>query len=463
MKRRIRLGIGLALLVVATQPQTALAEETALVMDYENFQEITIVEDENCTFKITGFEMREDGSYAWNAQIENKTDKELMFSMSKVSINGYMCDPYWAYSLAAGVQEDSSVEWYSGDLTRNAISHVEEVKFGLKIYDNADWMAEPLVDDYYTVSCQCGEADLSAAETVEGQTLLDNENGVFIVKEMYADEEMGYSWDIYTENKSEEDLIFSLEDVAVNDFESDPYCYYEITAGSKLNATINWYPESFKEIGIEEVYSVDGRVVVHAEDYWETGNTADEPFAVYPLGEDAVQPQERTAVEGERVVIDNEYCTVIVEDMYTDDYSSILKLYLENKTDSSMMYAVDEVLVNGVACDPYWADTIPAGKKGYSTMYWFEEELTSNGIEELETVEGTIRIYDDDNSEIDDYVDEKVVFFDSGAGVDSETEAETNEGVETEVIQDTEAETDAEVNPMIEEAENKRKERLNQM
>ena len=61
-----------------------------------------IVDREDLYFAIK--EVRADAAlgYTWKLYVENRTDKNLMFTFEKVSVNGVMCDPFWAEVITAG-------------------------------------------------------------------------------------------------------------------------------------------------------------------------------------------------------------------------------------------------------------------------------------------------------------------------------------------------------------------------
>lgn len=129
----------------ATQPTQPIQTESA-------FQEIKLVDNEHCTFTVRGAE--EDGlfGYGLNVFLENKTDKELMFSLDGVSVNGYMCDPFWAVTVAAGKKANEQITFLESDLEANGIEAVSDITFTLSVYDNNDWLAEHLVEETFTVN-----------------------------------------------------------------------------------------------------------------------------------------------------------------------------------------------------------------------------------------------------------------------------------------------------------------------
>lgn len=116
------------------------------------FAEITLVDNETCTVIIKGIDEENLFGYALNVFLENKTDKELMFSLDEVSVNGFMCDPFWASTVSAGKKANEQITFMESDFEANGIETVEEITFKLKVYDSGDWLSGNLVEESFTVT-----------------------------------------------------------------------------------------------------------------------------------------------------------------------------------------------------------------------------------------------------------------------------------------------------------------------
>ena len=131
----------------SAQGSQATEESTA-----PEFQEKVFVDDENCTFKITEIEPGNLLGYTMKVYLENKTDVNLMFSWDDVSVNGFMCDPFWANSVQAGKKAVSEI-WFSKDKFEElGIEDVEDIEFTLSVYDEDDWEAPRFVEETFTLN-----------------------------------------------------------------------------------------------------------------------------------------------------------------------------------------------------------------------------------------------------------------------------------------------------------------------
>lgn len=398
-------GVTMSIVADASQENTFhLADE---------FEEIVIVDDENCCFKITGVDEDNIWGYTWNVYAENKTDKTLMFSFDDVAVNGYMCDPFWATEVSAGMKSNSEISWFTNEFEENGITGVENVVFTLRVFDSDDWLADPYLENVYTVTAMSAagtvtdvsesserENDGTVVADSEANVIVDNGNCFFSITNMREDELWGYTWDVYLENRTDKNMMFSLDDVCVNGFVCDPFWGTEIVAGMKSNESISWLGDDFTKNGITDVQEIEFVLRVSDSDDWLADPILNEMYEVYPQGEEAVEVYERKAVDGEQVILDNEYCTMIITGFDEDDiWGYGMNVYLENKTDKKVMFSLDDVVVNGCMCDPYWGTAIPAEKRSNTTVTWFSDTFEENEITQVEEIKGVIRVYDEDTYE----------------------------------------------------------------
>ena len=140
---------------VTTQPSTKPTETTtpaATAPSEEVFEEITLVENEDCIVRIIGLDENGLLGYGIKVYLENNTDDTLMFSVSDVSVNGFMIDPFWAATVSAEKKANETITFLTTDFESNGIETVEEITFTLRIYDNEDWNKEDVVKETFTVN-----------------------------------------------------------------------------------------------------------------------------------------------------------------------------------------------------------------------------------------------------------------------------------------------------------------------
>ena len=273
-----------------TVPATQEKEEPTQKVEEEapapeiTFTEQVLVDDENCTVKITGIEDDSIWGYTLKVYLENKTDLELMFSVDGVSVNGYMCDPFWGSSVTAGMKSNEEISFSAEAFERNGITTPTDIQFKLRVSDYNDWMAEPLVDQEFAVYPMGEEAVqvYERADQPEDIVLFDNEWCKMVVTGFEQDDIWGYSMNVYLENKTDKEMMFSADGVAVNGFMCDPFWGESVMPGKRSNTSITWSKTTFEEKGITEVEEIVLPIRVTDYSDWAEEPFVEESFTVNP-------------------------------------------------------------------------------------------------------------------------------------------------------------------------------------
>lgn len=255
----------------------------------------------------------------------------------------------------------------------------------------------------FTETVPTEAAAISFSETV----LVDNETCTFSVTAIESDNLWGYTMKAFLENKTDLDLMFALDQVSVNGFMCDPFWASTVTAGMKSNEEISFSVSDFQKNGIAQVTDISFTLKVYDSNNWEAAHLVDEPFVLYPMGEEAVLPYSRTPVEGEMVLFDNEDCTMIITGFDPDNsWGYTVNVYLENKSGKVLMFSIHDAAVNGFMCDPFWAEAVAPGKRSNTAITWMASDFESNGITTVESLTLPVRVYDNNDWMAPDLVDE---------------------------------------------------------
>lgn len=405
------------------EPAADEQETGKILVDEENFQEVTLFENEACVLRLTGIEPDFEWGYAWDILYENKLDEEVMFSFSYGSVNGYMTGvSREGYdNVPGGGKLEDRLVFEQISMDENQIDEIAEAEVNLFVASYEAYNV--LVNDKIAVSYAGREAEKKDEASIrEGETVLaQSDDYLMKIKETFSDEENGYGWRIYLENDSDKDIQFLLENVTVNGFVCDPCWGSAVCAGKRSNEEIGWYPYSLEKNGITQITEIEGmlRIVSGFEDA-DSYRQEMVPIHLYPLGEDAVQPFVRTPVEGEYTVADNDYCTAIVTGQKEEEYGFTIEVYIENKTDQTLEFVLDSTTVNGTALEGGWGvliTDIPAGKRCNAEAYWSKSDLETGkiaNVSEIKDMDAMLNVYDYDNWE--NIFQEKITLLGGDAG-----------------------------------------------
>lgn len=272
--------------------------------------------------------------------------------------------------------------------------------------DSSDETAKPSTTQSGVVQPDATTAAVDLND-FEPTVLVDNAQMLFRVSDIVNDPVWGYTLKVQIENRSNQDLMFSLNNVSVNGFMCDPYFAATVTAGMKANKEISFSTDSFEEIGITEVTELEFTLQVFDSNDWSVDAILDEDFRIFPLGEAAVKEYTRESQPSDIVLFDNESCTMIVTGFDPDSmWGYSVQVYLVNKTDSDLMFSVGDAAVNGFMCNPYFAKTVAAGKQCITSISWSDTAFKENGITQVQSLQLPIRVYDAEDWSGSDLVNE---------------------------------------------------------
>ena len=261
----------------------AFGEPVYIDPDSYSLKDETVIDNEKCTFIIE--EVEDNGTdVIFKVFCENKTDKNVMFSIDDVTVNGYMNDPFWGTSVTAGKKAKESISFSKGALSEYGLLPIDELSFVLRVSDEDNWMADSLVDSRFTVYPN-GKKDTVPPERLTTPTekvIADTDDFSFIMLGEKTDI-FGHAYTAYLENKTDRNLTFSWENVSVNGFMNDPYWGCTVPAHSRAYTGISFY--NLEEIGIKDpsqIEEVEFKLIVSDADDWAANNLMEQVFTYNP-------------------------------------------------------------------------------------------------------------------------------------------------------------------------------------
>lgn len=268
---------------------------------------------------------------------------------------------------------------------------------------NSDQNAGSAVDESASAETDKSDNQLEFEEI----SVADNDECAVKITGIEPDSIWGYTLNVNLDNKSQnKTYMFSVDSAAINGVQSDPLFATEVAAGKKSNNEISFSDESLKENGIEEFTDIELSFRVYDSEDWEAKDVANETVHVYPLGEDKAQIFKRRSEDSDVVICDNKKVAATVIGYRNDEiWGYTTDLFLENKTNKTVMFSVEDASVNGYMADPVWAVSVSPGKCAFSSMSWANETLEENRITDIEEIEFVFNAYDEKSMK--DYFKEK--------------------------------------------------------
>lgn len=212
------------------------------------------------------------------------------------------------------------------------------------------------------------------------------------------------------ENKSNDiTYMFSIRGAAVNGLETDPFWAEEVAPGKKSISAISFSNSDLKKNNID-FSDIELAFVVYDSNDWMADKVIKDTIHVYPFGEENAKTFVRAPQNADEIILDGNGVTATVIGYDKDDiWGYTIELYLQNSTDTEVMFGVDEASVNGYMADPFWAASVLPGKSKFSSMSWSNSELREIGVTDVEEIEFLFRARDNDDWFSGSIAEERVI------------------------------------------------------
>ena len=140
----------LVLMPCTIYPTGLSAETVRFPVREEVPGQVVVADDAHTRFVIEWADAEDTSVYTVHVYMENKTDRNLMYTWDMVSVNDMMVDPFWAMAVSAGKQAYTDIIFYRNDLEEQDIDVVQNIEFNLMVSDSDDWEADYLLDQVFT-------------------------------------------------------------------------------------------------------------------------------------------------------------------------------------------------------------------------------------------------------------------------------------------------------------------------
>lgn len=250
-----------------------------------SFTEIVAVDNDECTIKITDIDPDNLWGYTLKVQLENKSvEKTYMYSVESASINGVQCDPFFATEVAAGKKSNNEISFTDSDLEDNGIGDYTDIELTFRVYDSDDWMADEIARETVHVY-PYGEdkATIFVRETQANDNVIIDNDYVTVIVTGYEDDAIwGYTVNLFLLNKTDKDIMFSVDEASVNGYMADPFYATEVAAGKCAFSSMSWSDTTLEDNNITTVEEIEFKFRAYDSDNWFGDDFANETITLKP-------------------------------------------------------------------------------------------------------------------------------------------------------------------------------------
>lgn len=255
MKKRM-----LSLFALTILLSLSACSSTSPPSDQLTFSELTVVDNDACTVKITGIDPENQWGYTLNVYLENKSeDTTYMFSVDGAAVNGVQSDPLFASEVSAGKKSNEEIHFSSKLLRENGITEFTDIELIFRVYDSDDWLADDIVKQavhVYPYGKEKATVFVREAQPSDN-VLVDNRYVTAIVLGYEKEAILGYTVKLFLVNKTDTEVMFTADNAAINGYMADPLFASSVLAGKCAFSSMSWSDTVLEKNGITDVQKIE--------------------------------------------------------------------------------------------------------------------------------------------------------------------------------------------------------------
>lgn len=216
---------------------------------------------------------------------------------------------------------------------------------------------------------------------------------VYIALEGISAAEGESALEIQLENRGPEQVLAALEDVSVNGYMCDP-CWAAILEPGEMRRERVALPRE-DPMPTDPVTQVGFTLAAYRDGEGRGEQLLERSFLFYPKGEAAAAMGQWQPEAGEQVLLDNSRCAMVITGFQPQaPWGYGLQVYLENRTEHTLIFTLRQPRVNGQVCDPGWAEAVAPGMRRNTRILWLGGNLAQLGITQVEALTLPVAVYD---------------------------------------------------------------------
>ena len=242
-------------------------------------------------------------------------------------------------------------------------------------------------------------SDNPQSGNIDEQLLWETSDGVKIIAKGLTYNSKGELREInvYAENNSSKNIAIGTDAIIINDYMISDLASIKINAGGKTNDKIHISGTALRESGIENIGKIEMYLHSYDPDTYERLESS-ECITLKTTDYDKMDTE--TSIKGTEIISDENvkvYAQYVDKDSF---WGAGLVIYIENNTDKIIHAYSDDTAVNGFTIDDVFAAEVYPGKKEIASLTFLSSRLEENGITDIDTIDFSLRIMDDDRNEI---------------------------------------------------------------
>ena len=218
-------------------------------------EEQTIFDDQGIKAVVKGYGKFEDELLSYDREllidVTNNLDQDISFGLRQCSVNGYMVESYYSYTIETGKTETYPVIFDASELESLGITTIADYEFCIVAEDNDTY--ETLVESDPIIIKTSAYEGFEYKFDESGTVVYDTDNVKIIAKDQTEDEFFGPCVSIYVANDTDKNIMVSAASCSVNGKEVQDYYFGSEPAAGKHSIDLLSFGEDERPEKIESL------------------------------------------------------------------------------------------------------------------------------------------------------------------------------------------------------------------
>lgn len=239
---------------------------------------------------------------------------------------------------------------------------------------------------------------LTTETSIQETVIVDNDILTITAKSFSADASIfGPSIKLLIENHSDKTIVVQTLNASVNGFMIDTTFSSTIGPGKKSYDNLTFNSTDLKDANITTLNDIEFVIYAFDNDTWDSVFTSD----IINIQTSSINEIESNYNSDGDEIFNNDSVKIIYQGMRDDPYWGIeFVFYIENNSDKNIIVQVNTISINGFMVDSIMSPTICANKKIVEGLTALQTDLENNEITELENMEISFKIIDENTWDI---------------------------------------------------------------
>ena len=238
------------------------------------------------------------------------------------------------------------------------------------------------------------ESPLSDPEvSIQQQVILDRDGIVITVQELVYRNSLGPKLILWVENNRDKAITVRTNDESINGVMMYSInSYTDVKPGQEGPDSIQFYTSILERAGIDIIKDIEFTIAIEDAATYKTLFSSDLITLTTTTDTDYVQSYNDSGT----LLYDENGIKLVFQGKDEEVRSFVnFYIYIENFTDGHITIIGDDTSVNGITLNTFFISMITTGKRDFAEMNFLKKDLLDNGIENIEELAFSIRIYSD--------------------------------------------------------------------